>query len=226
MKKIMVHIDSEEDYEAIDELRSLINGRYSDDIRFPKLFRDRALIDKMNQLKISDPLLYEKICNLSLKIKKKSKALNIDYRLLEKKKHPLGWLVAGLVGLLITFPLFLYGNIFNLTFLEIPSLQTRKIRDIQFHATMRYGISLTLALIILPVFFILSLIIFQNWWLAIVIFLSLPLTGLFAWNYFLQFRRITGGFRIRRYLKNKNKDFSLLKQNYEEIVKIIAGLNE
>ena len=33
MKRNMVHIDSEEDYEAIDELRSMINGRYSDDIR-------------------------------------------------------------------------------------------------------------------------------------------------------------------------------------------------
>src|SRR5674476_1213340 len=38
MKGIMVHIE-EDDYEAIDELRSMINGRFSDDIRFPKLFR-------------------------------------------------------------------------------------------------------------------------------------------------------------------------------------------
>ena len=50
MKGIMVHIESEEDYEAIDELRSMINGRFSDDIRFPKLFRDRILVNKMNFL--------------------------------------------------------------------------------------------------------------------------------------------------------------------------------
>ena len=52
MKNNMVHIESEEDYEAIDELRSMINGRFSDDIKFPKIFRDRILIDKLNQLKI------------------------------------------------------------------------------------------------------------------------------------------------------------------------------
>ena len=46
MKGIMVHIESEEDYEAIDELRGMINGRFSDDIRFPKLFRDRILVNK------------------------------------------------------------------------------------------------------------------------------------------------------------------------------------
>ena len=54
MKNNMVHIESEEDYEAIDELRSMINGRFSDDIRFPKLFRDRILINKLNLLKSSD----------------------------------------------------------------------------------------------------------------------------------------------------------------------------
>ena len=56
MKGIIVHIESEEDYEAIDELRSMINGRFSDDIRIPKLFRDRILVNKMNQLKSSDPI--------------------------------------------------------------------------------------------------------------------------------------------------------------------------
>ena len=62
MKNNMVHIDSEEDYEAIDELRSMINGRFSDDIRFPKFFRDRILINKLNLLKISNQNVYNRIC--------------------------------------------------------------------------------------------------------------------------------------------------------------------
>ena len=82
IKKLMVHIDSKEDYEAIDELRSLVNGRFSDDIKFPKLFRDRKLIEELNQLHISDPGKYERICSLSLKIKKEAENLNIGYRLL------------------------------------------------------------------------------------------------------------------------------------------------
>ena len=39
----------------------MINGRFSDDIRFPKLFRDRILINKMNLLKSSDPSLYKNL---------------------------------------------------------------------------------------------------------------------------------------------------------------------
>jgi 1-acyl-sn-glycerol-3-phosphate acyltransferase len=224
MKGIMVHIESEEDYEAIDELRSMINGRFSDDIRFPKLLRDRILIKKVNLLKSSDPSLYKRICSLSMMVKEKAKELNTDYRILEKKKHPIGWLIAGMVGIILTFPLFIYGNIFNLTFLEIPNLQIRKIKDPQFHSSIRYGISLALAFVFLPAYLILSLFIFSSWWLGLLIFLTLPLSGLFAWNYYLQFRRISGGFRIRSLIKQKNEEFNILRKNHTELVNLIAAL--
>jgi hypothetical protein len=224
MKGIMVHIESEEDYEAIDELRSMINGRFSDDIRFPKLFKDRILVNKMNLLKLSNPALFSRICSLSIKIKEKAKEFNTDYRLLAKRKHPLGWLIAGMIGIVITFPLFIYGNIFNLTFLEIPNLQIRKIKDPQFHSSIRYGISLALAFVFLPLYLILSLFIFSSWWLGLLIFLTLPLSGLFAWNYYLQFRRIIGGFRIRSLIKQKDEEFNILRKNHAELVNLIASL--
>ena len=224
MKRNMVHIESEADYEAIDELRSMINGRFSDDIRFPKLFRDRILINKLNLLNSSNPSVYKRICSLSLQIKMKAKDLNTDYRLLEKKKHPLGWLIAGMIGIIVTFPLFIYGNIFNLTFLEIPNLQIRKIRDPQFHSSIKYAISLVMAFVFLPAYLILSLIIFSSWWLGLLIFLTLPLSGLFAWNYYLQFRRIRGGFRVRSFIRHKDTEFDLLKKNHTELVNLVATL--
>jgi len=222
----MVHIESEEDYEAIDELRSILNGRYSDDIKLPKLFRDRALIERLNKLKISDPALYGKICSLSLRIKSRAKELNVSYRLLEKKKHPMGWLIAGITGQLLTFPVWLFGNIFTLTFLLIPELQLKKIKDLQFHATMRFGISLALAFIFLPVYLVISLIIFSPWWLALSIFLTIPLAGIFAWNYNILFRRIFGGFRVRKYISSKNPDYLTLRKDYDELTELVSGLKD
>jgi 1-acyl-sn-glycerol-3-phosphate acyltransferase len=224
MKAIMLHIESEEDYEAIDELRSMINGRFSDDIRFPKLFRDRIMVNKMNLLKESDPPLYSRICSLSLDVKKKAKELNTDYRLLEKKEHPLGWLIAGMAGIVLTFPLFIYGIIFNFTFMEIPNLQIRKIKDPQFHSSIRYAVSLVLAFVFIPLYLILSLFIFSPWWLGLLIFMTLPLSGLFAWNYYLQFRRMAGGFRIRNLIKQNNKEFNLLSRNHTELVNLLTSL--
>jgi hypothetical protein len=136
----------------------------------------------------------------------------------------LGWLIAGMLGIIFTFPIFVYGNIFNLTFLEIPNLQVRKIKDPQFHSSVRYGISLILAFVFLPLYLILSLFIFSSWWLGLLIFLTLPVSGLFAWNYYLQYRRILGGFRVRKLIKERNIEFSSLSSDFNEIVKLIAGL--
>jgi 1-acyl-sn-glycerol-3-phosphate acyltransferase len=226
IKKVMVHIESEDDYEAIDELRSIINGRYSDNIKLPKLFRDRNLIDKMNHLKVSDPQNYKKICYLCLQVKKKAEDLNITYRLLQKKKHPMGWLIAGLAGLFLTIPVWLFGNIFTLTFLSLPELQIRKTKDLQFHSTIRFGISLALAFLFLPVYLIISLIIFSPWWLAVLIFLTIPVSGIFAWNYNILFRRIIGGFRLRKYIREGNPDYSDLRSNYNELIQLVSALKD
>jgi 1-acyl-sn-glycerol-3-phosphate acyltransferase/uncharacterized membrane protein len=224
MEKNMVHIESEEDYEAIDELRNLINGKYSDDVRMPKLFRDRILINKLNRLKTSNSETYKKICNLSLQIKEKAKAMKIDYRLLEKKQHPVFAMLLGVLGLIISFPLFIYGFVFNVIFLQIPNISIRKVSDIQFHSSLRYSISLLLAIVLLPVYLILCFALISPWWLAIIIFISIPSTGLFAWNYYRLFRRIKGGFRIRQMIRKKNEEFLLLQKNHDELVSLISKL--
>jgi 1-acyl-sn-glycerol-3-phosphate acyltransferase len=224
MKTNMIHIASEEDYEAIDELRSMINGRYGDDIKFPKFFRDRILVNKLNQLKTSNQAAYDRICYLSTRVRRKTKQLNINYRLLEKKKHPLGWLIAGLLGIIATFPLFVYGNIFNLTFLEIPNLQIRKIKDPQFHSSVKYGLSLALAFVFLPLYLILSMIIFSPWWVGILVFISLPLSGLFAWDYYLVFKRIIGGFKVRELIRGKNREWEILRNNHQELLGLVSEL--
>jgi len=224
MKEIMVHIDSEEDYEAIDELRELVNGKYSDDIRLPKLFRDRILINKLNRLFKSDVSTYRKICDLSLEIKGKAATMKTDYRLLRKTKHSPGWLIAGALSLIITFPIFLYGLIFNQIFIEIPKLPLKKIADRQFHSTIKYAISLLLAFVFIPLYGILSFIFVSPWWLALIVFISIPLSGLFAWNYGLLYNRILGGFRIRKHISDKNPEFILLKQNHTELMYLISKL--
>jgi 1-acyl-sn-glycerol-3-phosphate acyltransferase len=224
MKQLMVHIDSEEDYEALDELRSIVNGRYSDSVQFPKLFRDRILIDKMNRLKISNAALYKKICSLSLSVKQKAKELKTDYRLLAKRRHPLIWLIAGLLGIIISLPVFFFGNIFNMTLLEIPNWRIRKIKDHQFFSTFKYGLSLAIAFVLLPVFLVISFIIFKPWWLAVLVFLALPFCGLLAWYLYLALRRIIGGLRIRNYISNKNPEYITLKGNYDELISLVSGL--
>jgi 1-acyl-sn-glycerol-3-phosphate acyltransferase len=224
MQKVMVHIESVEDYEAIDEIRSIINGKFSDDVNTPKLFRDRMLINSLNRLKSTSEDLYHKICNLSLQVRNSAKNLQTDYRLLEKKKHTLPGMIGGLITLILTFPLFIYGVIFNYLFVSIPNLSLKNIRDVQFHSSIRYTISLFMALVLMPIYLILSFVFFSPWWLAIAVFVSVPFAGLFAWSYHLLFRRISGGLRIRNYVRSKNREYSELRANYDELVFQVSKL--
>jgi len=226
IKKLMVHIEPVDDYEAIDELRSIVNGKYSDDIRMPKLYRDRDLISRLNNLKNTVPEKYSRICSLSLSVKEQAERLKVSYKLLEKKKHPLGWHLAGLAGLISTFPVWLFGNLFTLTIFAPPELQIRKTKDPQFHSTMRFVISIALAFIFLPVYLILCLLIFSPWWLAVMIFIAIPLSGLFAWSWIQLLRRIAGGFRVRNYIRRKDKDYLALRKNYDELVSLVSELKD
>jgi hypothetical protein len=223
IKKLMVHI-SEDDYEAIDELRSIVNGKFSDSVKEPKLFRDINLIDKLNYLKNTDFNLYERVCSLSISVKENAKKLMLDYSLLEKKKHSLFWLLAGCAMLAVGFPLFLFGNIFNAVFMGIPIWQTRKIKDPQFVSSLRYGFSTALALLLLLPILILSLILFAAWWQGLIFFVSLPITGLAAWSYYLFYKKIRGGCRIRKLISSKNKLFETLFTDYKELMSIIAKI--
>jgi hypothetical protein len=133
-------------------------------------------------------------------------------------------LIAGMLGIMVTFPLFIYGNIFNFTFLEIPNLQIRKIKDLQFHSSVKYGISLLLAFVFLPLYLILSFVFFSPWWVGLIVFLSLPLSGLFAWDYYLLYKRIKGEFRARNLILKEDKEFGILMNNHQELVKLIEEL--
>jgi hypothetical protein len=67
----------------------------------------------------------------------------------------------------------------------------------------------------------LSLLLFPPWWKGLLVFISLPLSGLFAWSYYLLFKRITGGFRIRKFIGNKDRDLQQLLDNHSELVNLI-----
>ena len=226
IKRLMVHIESKEDYEAIDELRSIVNEPYSDDVKPPKLFRDRLLIQRLNKLREKNPESFRRICELSLNIKKEAGDLYVSYRLLRKKKHPLGWLIAGVAALIAAFPVWLFGNIFTLTFVALPELQIRKTKDPQFHSSLRYGLSAALAFIFLPLYLIIAMIVFHPWWLGLLVFISIPVAGIFAWNYNILFRRIVGGFTVKRYQWTRNERYAELKSEFDKLLSMLSGLKD
>jgi hypothetical protein len=67
-------------------------------------------------------------------------------------------------------------------------------------------------------------VLFSPWWLSLLIFFSLPVSGLFAWNYYLLFRRIISGFRIRKLKSVRDTEYLDLKRNYDELITLLSGI--
>ncbi|MDX9772560.1 MAG: 1-acyl-sn-glycerol-3-phosphate acyltransferase [Bacteroidales bacterium] len=224
MKKVMVHIEDEENYLAINELRSIVNEKYSDNIKYPKLFRDQRLVSKMNDLKSSDAESYGKICNDALAVRDIATELKVTYRQLRKKKHPLGWMILSSVLLLLTLPVFIAGAVLNFLTFQISYIQSIKSKDPAFISTARYGFFLGLSFIFGPLYLILALIFIKPWWLAIIAFLMISVLGIMAWNWFLLFRRTKGGFRIWNLIHTGNPVFARLYDTYNSLIQRIAAL--
>lgn len=224
MKKLMVHIDSDSDYEALDELRTIVNGKYSDRVKFPKIFRDRMLIDTLNGLSQKNPDLYKTICDKTLSVKDKALKLKIGYRYLEKKRHGLLNMLLGSLLLLVTLPLFIYGMAFNYIFLEVPKLPLKRIADRQFHSSVRFVVSLLLTFVFMPLYTLIAFLLLKPWWLALAIVISIPFSGLLAWNWSLLYGRIAEGFRIRGFISTGNTVFKELKGDYDSLMDLIRTL--
>jgi 1-acyl-sn-glycerol-3-phosphate acyltransferase len=224
MKKVMVHISDENNYEAINELRSIVNEKYNDSIRYPKLFRDTRLVGKINQLRDTDPQLYGEICNDSLTIRDLTQQLHLTYRLLRKKKHPFGWLMLSSLFLLVTMPVFILGAALNFIMFKVPALQSRKVKDEAFISTIRYGMTVALSFFIFPLYLVLALIFIKPWWIALAAFLAIPVMGLLAWNWLMLYRRTAGGFRVRTLMAVNNPAFIRLRDTYNSLTERIARL--
>jgi len=224
MKNLMVHIETEENYEAVDELRSLVNGRYSDSIKYPKIFRDRVLIEKLNAISDKEPQKLAKLFEKTLFIKQTATSLKVVYRYLEKERHGILALASASLVLLASLPLYIYGMVFNYIFIEVPKIPLRKISDQQFHSSVRYALSLILAFVFMPIYAVIAFLILKPWYLALAFIVSIPVSGLLAWNWSLLFRRVEGGIRIRKLIRSGNTEFIKLKKEYKELMEIISTL--
>lgn len=218
MKELMIHIESEEDYEAIDELREVVNGKYSSDKKNPKIYRDKELIRKVEETEKKDPQLYLGICNKSLKIKNIARSLNIGYYHLDKPKPKYIAHVMATLGLIFLAPVALYGFITNLVFYRIPNMALKNIKDEQFWSSIRFGISLAMAIVFVPIYIVLAFLFLPSWWIALLVLLSILPAGWLSWNYFIIWKKLREGVRVRKYINRKNPEYKILSNLYDDLL--------
>lgn len=217
LKKVMIHIESEEDYDALNEIREIINGKHSGDRTNPKILRDKELIGKLEKASFEQPATYKGIIEKVRKIITISQSLNIGYFHLDRPKPRLPVHMFATAALIALSPLFLFGFILNYIFFKVPKLPLRSVKDEAFHSSVRFVISLLLGLIFLPVYAILAFIFLPSWWMALLVFLMIPPAGIFAWNYVLIWQKLRERVRVRKYINRNNPEYRILRTIYSEL---------
>ncbi len=230
MKKQMIHIGDDENYEIYNDLRQLFEKyitvnmdlnprdpaqRLEAQQKFIKLLEEYLHTDKEKAREVEEKLHdYNRILQ-----RYKLRNWLIDKRLMS---FP-GFLWRMIIFLLFS-PLFIYGFINNILPYKISFDLANKIKDKTFHSSFNFVISLLL----FPLFHLIQTGIFYLFvrqpWYTLVYFISLPLTGLFAFRYYILFKKFRARWRYTKLNHRKTPEIKKLQDLHRFFISLTARI--
>ncbi len=223
LKKLMIHIESEEYYELYMGLRGIYNKvmrkrmnlknyRLSD-----QFIADKLMINALDKCLKSDENSIRQLNNAYKEYAGLRDKLKFRDWVASRKKYSLSLNSLALILSLFCTPIALIGLFNNWPHFILPATILKKIKDPQFHSTAKWGAGLVIIIVYYLLIIVLVLIYFPYWWLKLIYIITLPIGGLFALSYrnFI----IKTWARIRyTYLKYKKDEKTLrFKSLYDEI---------
>ena len=201
LSRQMIDIQTEEYYELYMHLREIYNDtmRKKLDIRegslSAKFKADKVMIDLLNRELESQPDSIAGLNNLMAQYQEGLKKAGLRDWVLKKDTYPLPVLLIEAIAALVLLPLFMVGAINNCLPYWFTGSRVRNLKDPQFHSSFKY---------------VIGMVAFPLWYLVIAIILAfvplpvmfkilyivlLPLTGLFAFGYFIRLKKLVAKFR-------------------------------
>jgi len=140
------------------------------------------------------------------------------------RKEAFAKIVYQSILLIILFPVYLYGLLNNILPYKITKWAEAKIKDPQFKSSFAFVISL----VSFPLFNILqTLIIFffvDQWHWLLAYFISVPLSGIFAWYYWGWLKIVKQKWTINKLFRNRKSHFMQMENDYETILLLTDNL--
>ena len=154
------------------------------------------------------------------------KKLNLRDWILRREKFSLISLIAESLILLLLSPAFILGLFNNYIPYIIPVRFIRKIKDPQFHSSFK----LVMGMITFPLYYILliilALIFIEPAWLKLAYIISIPLSGIFAFRYYIRLKKLMAKFRYSRLIRVKDKLILQLKALRKDITGTMNKITE
>ncbi|MBN2347653.1 MAG: 1-acyl-sn-glycerol-3-phosphate acyltransferase [Bacteroidales bacterium] len=223
MKKYMIHIETEEYYDLYMDLRQIYNDSMRKTLNIKgktlldKFRADKKMIDILDDVENKKPGILKELNTTMKTYQKGLKTKNLRDWVLKKKKYSLPVLILQFIGMMALSPLYILGLINNYIPYKIPTIPINKIKDPQFHSTMKYGIGLVTFLLYYIILIVLALIFLPFIWLKVIYIILIPFTGHFSFRYFIAYKKLFAKFRYTFQVLFKNLEVSNLRELRKEI---------
>jgi len=224
ISKLMIDIQTEEHYDLYQGLRTVYNPEMRKKLKIAgkslldKFIADKRMISMLDEYSEKNP---KEISSLDNKVSEYFKGLdelNLRDWVLRRDRYPLITRLPEAMALLILLPVHLLGVINNYLPYKIPTILIKNIKDHQFHSSFKH----VMAMMFFPVYYIIlmvpALVFLWTWWLKLAYIITLPLTGLFAFKYYIRFKKLSARFRYSRLNSKKSSKIHYLKILRKDII--------
>ncbi len=223
IKPLMIEIVSEKYYDVYWCLSQLykkrgceLQGLDSDEL-YDKFKAQKGIILVLEQFEKEQPENFSKLSEKTLHFQSSLKELKLDANTFNRKGVSFFSLTVRLLFLVLMVLLFIYGSLNNILPYYIPIFVTRKMKDAQFHSSIKFALSLFL----FPVFYLVQILLvgwlFLWGWAPVIYFISLPVSAAIAWNYAKFYKKTVKLIRLLRYKTERNKTFEEARNLQEKI---------
>jgi 1-acyl-sn-glycerol-3-phosphate acyltransferase len=219
---LAINIKSKKYYEEFERIRETYgkqflkrqNKKYSE----LNLFKsDQLLTHKLDELEATQPKETEQLAIEVNDFYQMIKNLGLRSWLITENQNHIGRLFLNALILVIGFPIFLYGFLFNaIPFFLIDRIIRKKVKDKSFWSTF----FLVAGIVLFPVFYLLELLaiawFIPGFWLKIAFLVSLPFAGKIAFKWYILLRKINGRCRLFQLKWFKKAKYNQLVTKKEE----------
>jgi len=190
IQKYTLHVSHVRHYDMINQLREWFVPDFVEKGKYPVLegVKSGQRIISHVEKWIEDQEEEQHIDQLIQKVNEYARLLkNLDLRdhVVRKEPYFRTRLILLAPVLLLLLPLFLYGAVLNyLPYIQADAFPRKKMKDELFHSSIEIVISMILYPGWYLILFVLCWVIVGKFWIAGLFLISLPVSGLFAINYY------------------------------------------
>ncbi len=230
VSKLMIDIQTEEYYQTYMSLRTIFNDDMRNSLGITdhsltgKFKADKAMIAMLDKELVSDP---DSIKNLDAQVKEYQSGLQkagLRDWVIKKEKFSMAGIAVSALLKIIFFPLFIAGFINNILPYWFAASKGAKIKDTQFQSSFKFVIGMLVFPIWYLVFGGLLCFVPVNPWIKLLYILLMPLTGLFAFHYYISLKKLKSCFVYTQGVKRGDQEMLKLKSQRKSIIGMMNGL--